>query len=341
MKKEDYKIINDFFNDVSLELFNDADIENYYYNFIVLNDNYTNFFKKRYFSFNSYQNQTRVNNLTFQDVLDISREVIKSFNPAYIEKFDELLNSGIIDFSYDHEYYDSHVLHSFYEGKINEQLININRSFNYSDVETIVHEFMHYVNFTGLGIRNKIIGEFISIYFELYTDEYIYKKYKFDSEELFYNNRLINIYASSSDILKIEIPLLLYKIFGNLDEESYKLASIFLKKYEKKDYDYECIETVKIFNKYSSNEKEDAITFVLKSHYYVIATFLAFYFRKKDSLKNIINFIENFNDIGNKELSLLELLEKYNLIIGSDLDEVIISSIEEYLDIFEAEKRQR
>lgn len=337
MKKEDYSLINDFFNELSLYLFESKDIEENYFRFMILNDSFGRYFKERYFSDGSYQNQTKNNNLTFQEVLDLSKEIIESINPKYIDRFDDLLDSGKLDFSYEHEYDDSHVLHEVIGGKIINQLINVNRKFNYTDVETLVHEFMHYMCYMGVGIRNKIIGEFIAIYFELYADEYMFKKYNMDTEELFYNNRVLTTYANSSINAKVEIPLLLYRTFGNLSKDSYKDATPFFKNYEKKDYDYECDETLKIIN----NVNTKPLPYLLKSHYYVIATFLAFYFRKKVDISTMINFANNVSVEADNDIDLLDLLEKYNLIVCSDLNSVVIDSIDEYLNLFEKEKKQR
>ena len=339
MKKEDFDIINNYFNELAVKLFSSKDIENNYFDFIVLNDSYINYFRNRYFQENSYRVEIRNNHITFQEVLDISRNIIESINPAYLEKFDELLIGGILDVSYEDEYDDSHVRHEFYKGKLQSRLININRAFNYTDIEVMIHEFMHYVCYTGEGTKNKILGEFISVYFELYAIEYIYKNYKVDIEELFYNRRLINIFYQSSEVEKMEVPFFIYKTFGNLDENSYKDAKEFFDKYNEDNYKYECHEILKLIEK-ENNQDTERIE-IDKAHYYLIATFLAYYFRKTSDINTVLNFVNNINNIENKDLDLIEVLKKYNLVIKKDLRQKIFESMEEYLDIFEADKRQR
>ena len=339
MKKEDFDVINDYLNNLSLYMFECKDVEDNYDFLIRMNNCFSNYFGDRYFVDGSSQIVPRKNNLTYEDVLNISRKVIESINPKYLEEFDKLLNSGIIDFGYEDEYEYSFVRHVFSKGKLESRIINLKRSFNYNDIETLVHEFMHYVCFVGDGMRNKIIGEMISIYFELYTMEYLKKNYNFELEELFYNRRLVSIYRHSGELKKIELLLYLYMNFGNLDENSYKYAAGNYKDYSKEDYESECKKTLEIIKKIKDGTYEKNV--VEESHYYLYATLLAFYFRKKVSLEKMLNFVDNVKNVENEDLGLIELLNKYNLKIEDNVGEVLYNSFNEYLDIFEAEKRQR
>lgn len=339
MEDIDYKKINDYFNELSLHLFESKDLENYYNVFMVLNDCLYDYFGKRYFINNSYHIETKTNNMTFLDVVNIAREVIETFSTEYAQIFDNLLNNGVLDFSYDQKYYDSHVKHVFNNGERIKVEININRMFNYSDVEVLVHEFMHYVCFMGNGIKNKILGEFISIYFELYAIEYVYKHYKFNIDELFYNRRLVHVFNQMEKTNKIEVPLALYKNIGNLDDNSYIYAKSFINNYNKEKYDYECSETLKIINGINNGDLEKDV--IESSHYYTIATIFAYYFRKKNKIDDILNFVRNIGNKDNFDLDIIELLSKYNLNIKDDIMTVLKESLDEYLEQFEKDKKQR
>ena len=339
MKKEDYDVINEYFNDLALRLFESKDYECNYLNFIVLNTIFLRYFRERYFENNGYQIEPKKNKLTFQDVIDLARKVIESINPKYLLKYDELLDSGTIDFGYENEYEDSSVSSVLNNGEVKLQLINISRDFNYTDVEVLVHEFMHYLNVLGGSIKDKIIGEFISIYFETYAIEYLYKNYKMNLEEIFYNKRLLNIYTQLSQMEQIQIPFFLFQTYGNLDENSYIEADKFFKNYRKEHYNYDCKYVLKMI---TDIKREKIGKFEIdEDHYYSLASFLAMYFRKTSDLKTMVNFVDNVNNRENKDFDFITLLSNYNLNIKEDFYKKIKESLDEYLDIFEKENKQR
>ena len=337
MKREDYNKINEYFNELCINIFECQDLEDNYFEFIKLNDMFNEYFKNRYFVNKNFKNDVRQNNLTFQDVLDMARNIINTIDSKYLGKFDNLLNSGILDFSYESSYFDSHVLRIFYHNKIVRELICINREFNYSDVEILVHEFMHYVCCIGYTMRDEILSEFISIYFELYAIEYIYKNYNINIEELNYNKRIISCYKNSSTINYFELPLILYRTFGNLDEYSYKYSKAFISKYDKDTYEYECFKTLELIEKMQKDNNSKY--YIKKLHYYNIATYLAYYTRKTNNIKNMLNFVNNINNEENYDLDLLDVLDKYNIGIKDDLLNNTFQGMDEYLDIFEKKAR--
>ena len=339
MKKEDYNIINDFFNDLSLRLFDSENFDNNYFLYAKLNDSFIDYMRDFYNIEDKYRQNAKTNNMTFEDILSISRDIIASVLPNYLDKFDELLEKGLIDFSYDGEYDESYVRHEYKDGQLLRRYINICREFNYTDVEVLIHEFMHYITTKNGKIKDKIIGEFISIYFELYAIEYMYKNYDIKLEELFYDRRLLNTFIHASKVLSVEVPLLIYKSFGNLDENSYEYGKKLFKDYSKEDYNRECKRTLDLIN--IAKENDDRAYSIDEAHYYSLATYLAFYFRKESNLETMINLVENIQDDTNDDLDVIETLDKYNLELYSDFISVLPKSIDEYLEMFENKEKQR
>lgn len=339
MKKEDYKQINNYFNDLAVRVFDSKNFEDYFFLYTILNDMYVQYYDKRYHEDGMYNITVNSSNMTFEDVFNLSREIIENINPKYTIEFDELLDKGLLDFSYEHEYSDSHVSHEYEYGVLKRRYININRAFNYTDFEVLIHEFMHYLTTTGNKIKNKVIGELISIYYELYALEYLYKNHDVKMDEFFYNKRLVNVYIYASKVRCTEVPLLIYKSFGDLNEKSYEDGKYYFKNYTKENYDYECGKVLEVID--MIKEDHNKCYELDEALFYTVATYLAFYFRKKSNSKTFLNFLENVTDKSNEDLDILELLEKYNLKVEDDIFQILPESLDEYLDIFENREKQR
>lgn len=335
MKKDDFKRINNYLNIISLQLFKSKDIEDNYFNIVKSSNSYYKYFRNRYLKNDTYHIQIRENNIACYEVLKICREVLESLNQEYVKVFDEILNNGTFGFS-ENSYGDSQVNYEFINGILKNISIDIVRSHNYNDIDVIIHEFMHYIsNIYSSNIVNRVIGEFISIYFELYTIEFVYNNYKVNIDELFYNKRIVNTYFRSCIINDLEILILLYKSFGKLNNYTYKDANKYFCKYTKKEYEHECKSLLNIINGINPSN----ILFVENAHYYYLATLLAYYFRKKVSVEKMVNFVKYIGLEENTNLDILELLNKYNLNVDSDIFDIFYESMDEYLDIFENKKK--
>ena len=195
---------------------------------------------------------------------------------------------------------------------------------------------MHYISSLLYEFDSKVITEFISIYFENYAYEYLFNKYNIPIEEMQYDKRLLSIFKNALMARTIAFPLLIYSNFGNLDDNSYRYGKQILNQYTKEMYDYE-IETAyesidRFDNNFSYNSSLSA------SHYYVFSTLLAFYARKKCEMKDIINLANNAKD---ENIDLIELLKKYNINITYNMICDVFESIDDYLDTFEKDKKQR
>ena len=331
MKKEDYDFLNSFFNNISLYMFEKEDIEKYFFDYIIFNNMYFEYFNKK----NIIPREIKTNNLSFDDVLKYAREIIKSINKDYLSDFDNLLSTGKIDFSYNKEYHDSHVYYSGINNDIKLKLININREFNYEDVGTVVHEFMHYTSTLLHSFNNKLITEFISIYFELYTNEFLYKNYSINLDELDYDKRLLSNYKYCLVSKSIDLPLLLYSKFGNLNDDSYLDGQRLIRSYNKDIYNENINRAIDIINMFNDDTYKSPL---IESHYYMYATLLAFYARNNCNIDDIINLVNNAKY---EDLDLFELLSKYNINIDNTFIYKTFDSMDEYLSIFRKEKAKK
>ena len=133
-----------------------------------INDNFCNNIKNI-----NLDNNTKENDLSFEDVYNLAREIIKNIDKNYLDSYDKLIPSGELDFSYNNDYIDSSCTVCLQNDEVIGKYININRNFNYEDVTTLVHEFIHYTNFKSINYNREALTEFLSIYFEMYGYDYL------------------------------------------------------------------------------------------------------------------------------------------------------------------------
>ena len=94
MKKEDYKRLNYYLNDTFIYLsehdgFFIQNMHNIFSLNLILYENLKGI---------DLRHKFHENNLTFEDIFNIARNEIEKINPNYLEKFDELIDSGRLDF---------------------------------------------------------------------------------------------------------------------------------------------------------------------------------------------------------------------------------------------------
>ena len=331
MKKEDYVILNEYLNKISLYMFDDKQVDCYFCDYIYYNDIFFKYFNSKKF----VSRDIKTNNLSFYDILNYSREIIKSINNDYVLEFDNLLNSGKIDFSYDDKYNDSHVYYSGMKDTISVKLININRKYTYDDISTLIHEFMHYIATLLYSFDNKVITEFISIYFELYSNEYLCNNYDINLEELEYDKRFFSNYMNSLLSKTIDLPLLIYSRFGNLNNNSYKDLKKIINDYSRNKYLVDVKRAIDSINRF--DERILYISPLVEAHYYMYATLLSFYARENCNMKDIVDLANNAK---NDDLEILDLLKKYNIKLDDSFINKTIESMDNYLEIFNKKKQR-
>ncbi len=342
MEEIDYKLINDYFNNISLRMFKDKDIEDNFLSIIRLNDKYNKFIGDRLLKNKTYYKHLDEVKMSYIDVINITKEIINTINPKYTEIIDNLLSNGKLDFAYeDGIYHDSYVI---YNRHTKNKLININRTFTFNDVVILIHEFMHYVTSISTSFNDYIITEFISIYFELYANIYLLNNYNPSLSSIYYEERLLSSYKRSDSIYGIEFPFIAYINFGNLNENSYNLVNQYILPYTKKNYEFECNKVIRLIEK-ENNEKNKYIqssqfSLIERNIYYFLATIMAFYVRGKYDMKDVINLAENVSNDEKYDLSLFEIFKKYNLKIEDDIFNITFDEIEKYLSLFENKKQR-
>lgn len=323
MTEDQYKKLNNYLNDIFLYL-EKRDyvlIENI--NWIGgLNEKFIKFIKNY-----SLENKVEENTLTFDDVYLLAREIIENINKNYLENFNNLIETGQLDFSYNNDYFDSH-----YMNENGQDIININRMFNYGDVILLIHEFIHYTNNKEkCSINRYLLTEFLSIYFEIYSINFLIDNKNISKNEIDYFDRLKNTQNQSNRFSWYESVLLAYEKFGNIDKNSIKLLKENYLNIEEEQFNKECLIALdnferfeKKYNKKIKYEKEfnldvlnsELCVYFSMNYRYIIGTILAFYANKYCKLEDIVYLNDHINDEKYAHMNLYEVL----LSIGIDLN---------------------
>lgn len=302
-----------------------------------LNDSFLKFIENY-----SLDNKDIENNLTYEDVYYLAREIVEHIDKDYLESFDNLIQSGELDFSYENAYSDSNCAGMYKNGLAVRKLININREFNYNDVRLLIHEFIHYTNIQNDSINQKYLTEFLSIYFEFYTIDYLLKK-GINKEEIDYLYRIKNVKRHSIVLFQYETILLAYTKFGNLDENTISLLQKYFLNIKKEVFEKECTTLYKNLciaeEKNKERIKENpkklgcvlAEEFIAYNYKYILGTFLAIYAYKYSNFSEIVSLNNHINEIDDK--SIFDIC----LNIGIDLrDEMfpqkLFAAISEYIN---------
>ena len=292
----------------------------------LLNDDMCKYLNKYSLSFEKQEND-----LTFEDIYMLGREILESIDPKYLTDYDNLIKSGELDFGYESEYKDSEFSRNYIK---NTKYINLRREFNYQDVPNLIHEYVHYINAKDKFTLNRhLLTEFLPIYFEMYATDYLVDK-GIDLNEIYYKKRLLHTRGIVNRLYKLESPLLAYRYFGDLSNETYKLLNKNVMKINKSTFDSECDNLLKYLKCDDINKAGYDIAY---DYRYLIGTALAFYARKNCTLQDILWLNDNIND----ELDdVTGLLEKINIDVkDSTFKDSVKESIYEYLQKYNVKKR--
>lgn len=290
----------------------------------------------------SLDNGTIKNKLTYEDVYNLAREIIKSIDEDYLESFDNLIQSGELDFSYENAYYDSSCVSVYKNGELVKHFININREFNYNDVIMLVHEFIHYISKKKDTKNINSLEEFLAIYFELYALDYLIEK-GINKEEIDYFARIKVLTNKSSGFSWYELVLLAYIKFGNIDDSTVDLLKQYFLKIEKKDFEKECRILYRNLCKALEEDKEvieeypESIgwvlseAFIVSDYKYILGTFLAIYAHKYSNFSDVVNLNNHITEYDNE--SIADICLKIGIdLADEDLPKKLLDSIEEYIN---------
>lgn len=246
--------------------------------------------------------------LTYSQVFELGRKIIEDFNPEYLEEYDKLIDTGVLNFSYESEYFATH--YCVYDDGRKE--INLNRKFNYSDVRMLVHEFIHLMS----RDKNKNVqlldtfDEFFSIYVESYVIDYL-EKMGVSPRELEKKERLKILFSDVKANSKIEVPIIAYNKFGKLTEVAQDVKEYFIP--DMVGFDLylgvnRLYEKLKHIEEISDDEdviellKYGTVTLRYK---YVLGVLLTYYARKNCTLADIA-YIQSHLDEYSSELDVFK-----------------------------------
>lgn len=332
MTDEMYERLNKYLNDIFLELNKKSKIFiDELTSIVYLSIKISNLFNTKII------NKSKENNISFNDVYLLGREIVEYINPKYLKEYDDLISSGKLEFDYDNK--DISFSRYIYENDI--KIINITRKFNYSDVITLIHEFFHYTEFRKkMTYNHEFLTEFISIYFEKIAERYLIQEKNVPVDEISCNYRIIDFLNSNNRFYEYSIILLAYEKLGNINKNTEnELKNILNIKDE--FLEQECIKFLKKLDKINELNSKDDIArkmaeLVNSLYKYIIGTFLAYYALDNSKLEDMIKLNDNINSYEYCDLTIEELLETINIRLNSQMiDEtlnIIKNSIYDYGD---------
>lgn len=340
MTKEEYKKLNDYLNDVTMFLNNhDSFYMNNLQSIAILSDKCLDLLDK--YDFNG---KIERDFLTFFDVYNMAREVIKVINKDYLDTYDQILDNGILEVNYDR-------LNDIYEERrttnnsccYKKDNIFLDAFFNYEDVCVLVHEFFHILNYNQTYIRY-FLTEFISIYFEQYTCDVLIGK-SIDTDKIRLESRTILLNKYANFINKYNKFLLSFDKFGNIDDNTYELLNKYICHMSKENYEkelkqlYDMFKDIHIkycFNTSTENYSESKLTEELaypftQNYRYFLATLLTFYTIRYCKRDDILKLNELISD-ENNNYDIFEALKMIDININAqDFNDKLISSLEYFI----------
>lgn len=286
------------------------------------------------------------NHLTYEEVYQLARNIINEIDPKYLTEYDQLIESGKLDFDYEQEIDDS-VMRIIRNGNNTTKLIDVRREFNCNDVLSLIHEFFHYTNrkkeFSNVRYY---FTEFLSIYFELYAIDYLLKQ-NINGKELGLFDRLQNTYQLSKRMNIYVVVLLAYEKFGEIDENTLPLLQQNFLQTDNESWKDICHTTYKNLrkvekdNQYILENDPKRLGQLLGENYYssdyryLLGTILAFYARKYSNLKDVVYLNDHINECQDK--SILKICLSIGIDLNAqDFEEKALEAIDEKIEEYSA-----
>lgn len=360
MKKEDYKRLNDYLNDTFIYLSGHDRffIQNMQSIFILNNMLYGKLKDIE------LEHKFHENNLTFEDVFELARNEIEKINSNYLKEFDKLIDSGRLGLFKQEE--NINIKEVDYYEKLSEvenneeetrntsicfytedgYFIDLARTYNYDDVLSLIHEFIHSTNSSkNMGEYRYILTEFFSIYFEILSKKNLLEN-GINTSELDIFDRIKSTGMISKKIVEYDLAFMAYNLFGNVKEDSYEdLEKYHIVSSTKEDFEDTCINLLKYFDYqkivYNNENKEfnlynyrKHISRMFSSGYrYLYGTLFACHLLENENKDKIVWLNDHINDEEIKNMDLTDVLK----IIGIDLtdeniDVKLVDSAQNYYE---------
>ena len=360
MKKEDYKRLNDYLNDTFIYLSgHDGFFIQNMQSIFILNNMLYGKLKDIELEHKFYEN-----NLTFEDVFELARNEIEKINSNYLKEFDKLIDSGRLGLFKQEE--NINIKEVDYYEKLSEvenneeetrntsicfytedgYFIDLARTYNYDDVLSLIHEFIHSTNSSkNMGEYRYILTEFFSIYFEILSKKDLLEN-GINTSELDIFDRIKNTGKISKKINKYYIVFMSYNLLGNIKENSYEdLEKYNIVSSTKEEFESVCMYLLKYFDyqkiQYNNESKEfnlydyrKCISKLFSSGYrYLYGTLFACYLLENGNKDKIVWLNDHINDEEIKNMNLTDVLK----IIGIDLtdkniDAKLVDSAQNYYE---------
>lgn len=336
MTNEEYIELNEYLNEAFMQL------EKYDFFFI---DNiemieYINSLYCELVGEYEFDTSKKDQNLTYEEVYNLAREIIESINPNYLELFDNMINNGDLDFDYEDKYTESHVMYKLGDTE-RFRLVNIKRTYNYEEVKMLVHEFIHYTNSTASTVRRHILSEYLSISAELYAEDYMLNK-GINIDDVNSSVRLESTYQRCADFSWVFDALIVYKELGSLNNENLKFAEENIIDIPEEELKTQCkrlLYSIREYNKKQEKEPEDKkaefYEQMVSLYQYLLGTVFGFYTKDHVDKKVFVDMNDHIND--DNEETAIDYLLKAGIEI-EDMDK-LFEPISLYLDKVKSKKR--
>ncbi len=155
--------------------------------------------------------------------IQLVTEFLQTLHPKYVEKFDDFISSGRLDF----HFCETGVMGNLHLSN-DGNLVTIDLVHNYQDAVTLLHEFFHFysLNMSDCYTKTYILFlEFMPIYFEFLFIQYLNKNgYRNEAKNALFL-RVESLKDYSNQLNDTLIPLRAYTAFGNIDSNTYNLMN--------------------------------------------------------------------------------------------------------------------
>lgn len=334
MTEQEYKKLNDYLNRIYIDLGkNDSFLLNNLFVIAIMSTNYLNFVDQ--YSFND---EIKTGNLNIFEIYDLSRKVIENISEKYLKLYDSIIDTGILTANYDNlDSEEIKMIDNSMFSNFNKE-IYIDTKFNYDDVDSLVHEFFHFLNFNNT-INRYLLTEAISIYFGMYSYD-ILCEMGINKNQIMPQYRILNTRHNARFINKYNKFLIAFDKFGNIDDDTYELLNKHICQISKEDYESDLKDLLSVFSKIEkqyNNQEYDKLTRELAHpftiHYrYFLGTLLSVYARKYSTKDDIVKL----NDLIASEDSALydfpDLLRKIGIdIFDSEFINKTMIGLKEYM----------